>query len=115
MALSQDDKMLMPYSPLDALLNCLPDLRKAGRARFRDTGSDVDARMADVLRPIVIRIQQEAKKDCIAALESISSLWPEPPNCADILEVGGINDGKGRAILLDAAIDMARRALERNA
>lgn len=115
MALSQDDNMLMPYSPLDALLNCLPDLRKAGRARFKDTASDVDARMADVLRPIVIRIEQEAKKDHVAALESISSLWPEPPNCADMLEVGGINDGRGRAILLYAAINIARKALGRSA
>lgn len=45
------------------------------------------------------------------ALQQISALWPEPPNCADILSVSGINDGKSRAILLDAAIKIARKAL----
>jgi hypothetical protein len=35
------------------------------------------------------------------ALESISALWPEPPNCA----------GRSRAIIASAAIDIAREAL----
>jgi hypothetical protein len=45
------------------------------------------------------------------ALESIASLWPEPPNCADINEVNGINDGRSRAIIASAAIEIARKAL----
>ena len=45
------------------------------------------------------------------ALKQISNLWPEPPNCADIMGVYGVNDGKQRAILLDAAIKIARSAL----
>jgi hypothetical protein len=45
------------------------------------------------------------------ALELIASLWPEPPNCADINEVNGINDGRSRAIIASAAIEIARKAL----
>jgi hypothetical protein len=46
------------------------------------------------------------------ALEHISALWPEPPNCADINEVNGINDGRSRAIIASAAITIAREALK---
>jgi len=45
------------------------------------------------------------------ALISISSLWPEPPFCADIMQVSGINDGRSRAIIADAAITIAREGL----
>lgn len=45
------------------------------------------------------------------ALQKISSLWPEPPNCADIMSVSGINDGRSRAIIADAAIMIARSTL----
>ena len=47
-----------------------------------------------------------------AALEQISRLWPEPPNCADVNpEFVGPNGGKSRAILLKAALEIARTAL----
>ena len=49
--------------------------------------------------------------DAREALEQISSLWPEPPNCADVMGVYGINDGKSRAILLQGALEIARKAL----
>lgn len=46
------------------------------------------------------------------ALRTISGLWPEPPDCADILSVNGINDGRSRAILaVTAAIKIARAAI----
>ena len=45
------------------------------------------------------------------ALRSISSLWPEPPNCADIRECVGINDGKARTIVAVYALKIAREAL----
>lgn len=54
---------LMPYSPLDALVNCLHDVRKAAKVRPGDTASTVDQRIADVFRPIVKRIQEEAVKN----------------------------------------------------
>jgi hypothetical protein len=50
------------------------------------------------------------------ALESISGLWPEPPHCADVyLDWIGPNDGKMRAGLLQAALQIARQALGREA
>jgi hypothetical protein len=46
------------------------------------------------------------------ALEQISNLWPEPPNCAEVNPTWvGPNDGKMRAILLEGALDIARKAL----
>lgn len=53
----------MPYSPLDALINALPAIRKAGKVKPGDTGLDVDQRIADVFLPIVKRIQEEAIKN----------------------------------------------------
>ena len=50
-------------------------------------------------------------RDLTNSLENISALWPAPPNCADIMKVNGINDGKSRAIIADAAIKIARAAL----
>ena len=47
------------------------------------------------------------------ALEEIASIWPEPPNCADIYSVGGINDGYARAITAGSAIEIARKTLNR--
>lgn len=52
-----------------------------------------------------------AVNEMYGALKSISELWPEPPNCADIMAVNGVNDGKSRAIIADAAIKIARKAL----
>jgi hypothetical protein len=43
-------------------------------------------------------------------LKAIASLWPENTS-ADILSVSGINDGRSRAILADAAVNLARQAL----
>ena len=46
------------------------------------------------------------------ALESISGLWPEPPNCAEVApQWVGPNDGRVRADLLKAALEIARKAL----
>lgn len=45
-----------------------------------------------------------------SSLKSIAALWPEG-NGADVLAVSGINDGKSRAILLEAALNIARAAL----
>lgn len=47
----------------------------------------------------------------LKACQQISALWPEEPNCADVLAVNGINDGKSRAILLDAALKIARNVV----
>lgn len=55
--------ILMPYSPLDALVDVLPEVRKASRVKKGDTGLDVDKRIADVFLPIVKRIQEEAVKN----------------------------------------------------
>lgn len=49
----------------------------------------------------------------LQALRNISALWPEPPNCADIMSVNGINDGRSRAIIADSAIRLARSAIAR--
>ena len=43
----------------------------------------------------------------------ISALWPEPPNCADILSIGGINDGRSRVIIAETAIRLAREAVRK--
>ena len=52
------------------------------------------------------------EKELLEALKKISRLWPEPPNCADINpEWVGEHDGKARAILLEAAINIARNAV----
>jgi hypothetical protein len=46
------------------------------------------------------------------ALEAISSLWPQPPHCAEVApEYIGPNDGRIRADLLKAALEIARKAL----
>lgn len=46
------------------------------------------------------------------ALTAIAALWPEPPHCAPIVAKWiGPNDGKMRAINLQAAINIARKAL----
>jgi hypothetical protein len=53
----------------------------------------------------------ERAPELLEALEEISHLWAQPPNCADIMDVSGVNDGKMRAIVADAAIKIARAAL----
>jgi hypothetical protein len=50
-------------------------------------------------------------KIATVALEGIANLWPYPPNCADVMSVNGINDGRSRAILLEAALEISRNAL----
>lgn len=50
--------------------------------------------------------------DMFAALEGIAALWPHNTT-AKIDDVNGINDGKNRAILLEAAVTMARSAIEK--
>jgi hypothetical protein len=57
----------------------------------------------------MLRIEND---DFRKALQSIACLWPEQPNCADVLSVNGINDGKQRAILLDAALKISRAVLD---
>lgn len=48
----------------------------------------------------------------LEALKDISALWPEPPDCVAINPQWlGPNDGQMRAIGLEAAINIARRAL----
>ena len=54
--------ILMPYSPLDALIGALPEVRKAGRVRKDDTVLSVQMRIAEVFQPIVKRIEEEAVK-----------------------------------------------------
>ena len=53
--------ILMPWSPLDALLDALPEVRKAGKVRPGDTVLTVQKRLADIYTPIVTRIQKEAE------------------------------------------------------
>ncbi len=66
-------------------------------------------------RAAVIRAERDElrrQRDLLlAAHKQISVLWPMPPNCADVLAVNGINDGKGRAILLGAALDISHAAI----
>lgn len=48
-----------------------------------------------------------------SALVTIANLWPYPPHCAVVNpEYVGENDGKQRAILLEAALEIARLALD---
>ena len=47
------------------------------------------------------------------ALKQIATLWPEPGMCAEVNpEWVGENDGKQRAILLEAALNISRAALK---
>ena len=54
--------MQMPFSPLDALVDIIPELKKAGRLRPDDTVLSVQARYAELLKPIIVRIQEEERK-----------------------------------------------------
>jgi len=56
---------------------------------------------------------QRDRDALLDACRQISTLWPEPPNCADILSIGGINDGRSRAIIADTAIKLAREAVRK--
>ena len=52
-----------------------------------------------------------AAPDLLEALRRIGRLWPEPPFCAPVNpEWVGEKDGKQRAILLEAALNIAREA-----
>lgn len=62
----------MPFSPLDALLNCLPDLRRAGRVKVGDDVLSVQQRMADVLRPIVGKIRLQARREAFREAAEIA-------------------------------------------
>ena len=60
----------------------------------------------------LLKAARAAHAAMVEALEAISALWPKPPNCAPINpEWVGENDGKTRAIKLEAAIDIARTVL----
>lgn len=50
---------VMPFSPLDALIDCLHEVRKAGKVKPGDTVFTVNERIAAVYLPIVKRIQAE--------------------------------------------------------
>ncbi len=53
-----------------------------------------------------------ASPQLLKALTSIANLYPYPDFCAQKAdEVYGINDGKARGILLQAALDIARNAI----
>ena len=75
---------VMPYSPLDALINALSDVRKAGRVKPGDDVLSVQQRIADVFRPIVKRIQAESRSAAIEEAAQIAedSTWCETNNCA---------------------------------
>lgn len=88
-----------------SITDALMDAYQAGA----DSIEKPSERLLRQLRDSVAEAETEPLRK---ALKTISSLWPEPPNCADILSVNGINDGKSRAILADAAIKIARKALE---
>ena len=45
------------------------------------------------LPPITFCPLHAAAPKLLAALRCIAALWPEPPNCADVMAVSGINDG----------------------
>jgi len=62
---------VMPYSPLDALINALSDVRKAGKVKPGDDVLSVQQRIADVFRPIVKRIQAESRS---AAIEEAAQI-----------------------------------------
>lgn len=52
--------------------------------------------------------------ELITALKYVSSLWPEPPHCAPVNpEWVGERDGKMRAILLEAALEISRKAISK--
>ena len=75
--------MKTPYSPLDAILNARPSVRKAAKVLPGDDALSVDARVAAVYVPIVKRIQEEAVAAERARLsagvemtdEEITAIW----------------------------------------
>lgn len=64
--------IVMPFSPLDAILDALPELRRAGKVQKTDNVFTVSQRMADVLTPIVNRIRTQAVQDYKASLVPVS-------------------------------------------
>lgn len=93
---------VMPFSPLDALLDCLPELRKAGRVKPGDTVLRVQHRMADVLRPIVLRIEAEERKRVLEEFPTCDSCGLRVKTSWDAHE----EDCPGR--LQDLLVDVAQ-------
>jgi hypothetical protein len=82
----------------------------------RESAADYAAMISHGREPIVVTCPHGLTDDSIniheQALEQISRLWPEPPRCAEVdPEWVGENAGKQRAILLKAALQIAREAL----
>lgn len=51
-------------------------------------------------------------RELMVALEQIANLWPMPPHCAEVNpDWVGEHDGKMRAILLEAALEISRNAV----
>ncbi len=62
---------------------------------------------------IVLQKKKDRAEKMFAALQNIASLWPDPPNCAELVpEWVGPNDGRMRADALWFALNAAREALE---
>jgi hypothetical protein len=60
---TREDRIMsvqMPYSPLDALVDAIPEIHRAGKLRPGDSVLSVHARYAEILKPIIKRIQEEA-------------------------------------------------------
>lgn len=55
----------MLFSPLDVLIDCLHDVRKASRVTKDDDVLSVQKRIAAVFLPIVKRIQAEARAEAM--------------------------------------------------
>lgn len=82
---------VMPYSPLDALIDALPSVRKAGRIVKGDDVMSVQQRLADVFLPIVKRIQQETR------LEVEDEMRRRVEPLLEFLDVIADHDGEGCA------------------
>jgi hypothetical protein len=86
----------------DALIGICPN--RAGEAQAKDNG-------LIALEALTQRVTKHERYEM--ALRAIAALWPEPPDCAEILLVSGINDGRSRALIADEAIRIARKAIGR--
>lgn len=62
---------------------------------------------------IALQKKKDRAENMFAALQNIASLWPDPPDCAELVPKWvGPNDGRMRADLLWFALNAAREALE---
>ena len=68
-------QIVMPWSPLDALLDCLPEVRKAGKVLKDDDVLSVQKRMADIFLPIVKRIGNSRLDAAIAKLRELQDKY----------------------------------------